>query len=132
MSGYFVLNFSKQFADAVERGEKRQTIRAERKDLRRPHKGQRLTLYTGMRTKSCRLLRVVTCTACLPVSINFRDSTIRVSGAPLRGSSLEDFAQMDGFESSAALFDWFRKAHAPKGSRVTLFVGWCCRWEIDR
>lgn len=34
-------------------GEKRQTIRANRKDGRDPKQGQPLMLYTGMRTKSC-------------------------------------------------------------------------------
>lgn len=49
-----LFNFQKQFADAVERGEKRQTIRARRKI--RPKIGQIAYLYTGARTKACRKL----------------------------------------------------------------------------
>ena len=48
------LNFKKEFADKVASGEKRQTIRALRKDGKNPRPGQKLYLYTGMRTKYCR------------------------------------------------------------------------------
>lgn len=49
-----LLGFKSIFADAVERGEKRQTIRAERK---RPIKvREKLYLYTGLGTKKCRKL----------------------------------------------------------------------------
>ena len=49
-------NFQKQFADAVERGEKRQTIRAPRRDGRHAKVGDKLQLYTGMRTKQCGMI----------------------------------------------------------------------------
>lgn len=49
-----MFNFKKQFADSVESGEKRQTIRARRKN--RPQVGQTAYLYTGARTKACRKL----------------------------------------------------------------------------
>ena len=52
------LNFRAEFADAVERGEKCQTIRAYRKDGRNPKPGDTLHLYTGMRTRACRRLAV--------------------------------------------------------------------------
>jgi hypothetical protein len=47
------LNFKKEFVEKIRSGEKRQTIRALRKDGRDPKKGDILYLYTGMRTKSC-------------------------------------------------------------------------------
>ena len=50
------LNFKKQFAEKVETGEKRQTVRAKRK--RAFVVGDKLYLYTGMRTKYCRKLAV--------------------------------------------------------------------------
>lgn len=50
-----LLNFQKQFADLIEAGTKRQTIRAARKY---PIKvGDKLYLYTGLRTKYCRKLK---------------------------------------------------------------------------
>ncbi len=62
-------NFRAQFAEDVESGRKTQTIRAERKDGRRPKVGDTLKLYTGMRTKACRLLAVGRCTAVVPITI---------------------------------------------------------------
>lgn len=52
----FLINFKQQFAEMVESGEKRQTIRRERKGHRQIGKGDHLKLYTGLRTKQCRLL----------------------------------------------------------------------------
>jgi hypothetical protein len=46
-------NFQKQFAPAVERGEKLCTIRR-----KAPKVGDKAYLYTGMRTKACRPLGV--------------------------------------------------------------------------
>ena len=63
------LNFKKQFADKVERGEKRQTIRALRADGRNPQPGQTLFLYTGMRTKSCRKLGEAVCSSVEQIDI---------------------------------------------------------------
>ena len=51
------LNFT-MFVDKVESGEKRQTIRAYRKDGRDPKPGDPLYLFTGMRTTACRRLVV--------------------------------------------------------------------------
>lgn len=49
-------NFAAQFAEAVETRKKRQTIRAPRKDNRHAKVGDKLQLYTGMRTTNCRKL----------------------------------------------------------------------------
>lgn len=50
-----LLNFELRFAGLIESGEKRQTIRAQRKY---PIKaGDKLYLYTGVRTKNCRKLK---------------------------------------------------------------------------
>lgn len=43
----FTLNFKKQFAPAVEAGTKRQTIRAPRKDGRKPSPGVRWNDWFG-------------------------------------------------------------------------------------
>lgn len=54
-------NFQPRFAPFVGSGEKPCTIRLPRKRPTVP--GDRLYLYTGQRTKACRLLRVETCLA---------------------------------------------------------------------
>lgn len=50
------LNFKAQFADDVEEGRKRRSVRAPRKDGRDLKKGDKLQLYTGMRQTGCRKL----------------------------------------------------------------------------
>ena len=68
------LNFQEQFAAAVESGEKRQTIRSERK---RPIKvGDTLYLYTGMRTKRCRKLGSAGCVGIEEIRINLISAVI--------------------------------------------------------
>jgi len=106
------VNFAKQFAEPVENGTKRQTIRRRRK---RPIRtGDRLALYTGMRTKNCRKLREAKCKHTFGVCI--RDGgvdTFRADGrwneAWWIGSpKADDFARKDGFRNARELVEWFR------------------------
>lgn len=114
------LNFQKQFAEEVEIGRKRQTIRAPRKDDR-PHcrVGGPLTLYTGMRTKACRKLGDAVCTARKHV---FMDGCrLFVDGESIRDD--DEFARRDGFENASAMYEWFGKTHGLP------FVGTLIEWE---
>ncbi|WP_150213004.1 hypothetical protein [Candidatus Tokpelaia sp.] len=76
-----VYNFKEQFADLVASGEKCQTIRRLGK---RSHAraGDRLQLYTGQRTKSCRKLGEAICTSVTPIKILI--GYIPTSGAYIR------------------------------------------------
>lgn len=114
-------NFKQQFAEAVESGRKTQTIRRPRK--RPPRPGDRLKLYTGQRTKSCRLLREVTCTQVLPIRLD-RDS-VRVSGTRLSETALTWLALADGFESGEQLLAFFERLY---GLPVELEL---IAWEVD-
>jgi len=69
-------NFKSQFAQPIESGRKRQTIRPRRKRPTRP--GDKLYLYMGMRTKACRKLAEVICTRVTPVDIP--QGAIRLGG----------------------------------------------------
>ena len=102
------LNFKKEFADAVESSEKTQTIR---KVWKRPIKtGDRLYLFTGMRTKKCRLLRKVWCYGVVPITID--ETIVCVDGAQYKGSvSMGYIAKKDGFDSVDAFLDFFRKQY---------------------
>jgi hypothetical protein len=101
-------NFKPQFAEAVERGSKCQTIRP---PGRRRHAvpGQMLQLYTGMRTPVCRLLRIAPCTISTGCSI-FGHMAV-VEGWRLLGNDLEIFARDDGFASWSEMMNWFREAY---------------------
>lgn len=117
------LNFQKQFAPLVESGEKRQTIRAYRKDGRDPKVGDRLYLYTGMRTKQCRKLGEAVCTASRGMFIQRNGLT---SDDPNIPADLDTFAASDGFKSFTAMRDWFHKTHGLP------FNGVLIRWgEIE-
>lgn len=121
----FVINFQKQFAPDVESGMKRQTIRANRKDGKRPQPGEHLRCYTGMRTKSCRRLLDATCLTVLPVQI-FEELpliAVVVGGRKLSMDEGIAFAKADGFESRAEFLGFFHETHGFP------FDGWMATWE---
>jgi len=98
------LNFAAEFAGAVERGEKTQTIRPYR---RRPIKpGDRLVLFTGQRTKKCRKLMETECRFTNNVEIT--EAAIVVGGWRYRPDLASRFARDDGFRSIEELRAWFR------------------------
>jgi len=106
-----LFNFQKQFAADVESGEKRQTIRARRKN--RPKVGQTAFLYTGARTKACRKLGKEPITVVTPVFIH--KSGVAVGsvciGEKHEKPALDGFAKNDGFESWNDMRSWFQKTH---------------------
>lgn len=105
-----LFNFKKQFAVDVENGKKRQTIRAKRKDGRNPHVGDKLYLYTGMRTKSCRKLGEAVCLSVEQIMIY--ESGIVIEGKWITTVKEElDFIKADGFNNVFDFFSFFNKEH---------------------
>ena len=98
-------NFKKQFAGDVERGAKNQTIRPKRK--RSTRSGDKLYLYTGMRTKQCRKLREAICISVEPIEI--LPASIRINGRILGVPEMWELAQADGFEKLGHFYDFFRE-----------------------
>lgn len=121
------LNFQARFAPLVEAGEKTQTIRARRKDGRDPKPGDRLYLYTGMRTKSCRKLATAECTSVKPIKVFRLGAVIDSDGHDdvRAGGAAESFASADGFESYAEMAGWFYRTHGLP------FNGLLIRWKIE-
>lgn len=116
------LNFQAQFADAVERGEKCQTIRAYRKDKRDPKTGDTLYLYTGMRTKSCRKIGEVECLGSAEIRIG--KGLLWVSDPRIKTNNpMNTFAKLDGFDNWDAMEAWFEETHGLP------FEGLLIRWE---
>mgnify|MGYP001768442570 CR=1 FL=1 len=110
------LNFQKQFADKVEKGEKRQTIR------KRPFQiGDKLYLYTGQRTKQCRKLGESVVKESYSIVIPNEDE-IYFDDCILIGIEKEQLARDDGFECVADMIDWFKKTHGLP------FVGYLIIW----
>ena len=115
-------NFQAQFADAVATGQKRQTIRAPRKDNRHAKPGDKLQLYTGMRSKSCRKLIDPD-----PTCFHVEELTIDRAGIHYTdgGESMtpEIVARRDGFNNFADMADWFEATHGLP------FCGFLIRWR---
>lgn len=124
------LNFQKQFAPDVEAGRKTNSIRAPRKDGRAHCKvGDRLKLYTGMRTKGCRLLGEGLVRAVSEIEINV--GHVRLVSGPQTVDmfgrvALDSFAREDGFENWPAMAGWFAQTHGLP------FHGFLIRWTFCR
>lgn len=122
------LNFQKQFAAAVESGEKRQTIRLVRKNPIK--RGDKLYLFTGQRTKWCRRLvvqravevirrfvkglplgHVVECKRVEEVAFG-RMEIDGHHGTWFQGPGyLKGIAKRDGFDTEEQMLVWFDKTH---------------------
>ena len=125
-------NFQSRFADAVQHGEKRQTIRAIGK-RRHAIPGQPIQLYTGMMHKTCQ--KLIT-----PDPICTDVQRVRIEKFPAKSKHDCDFFQMyldgkamfrhevrelavkDGFNSPEDFFQFFDKTHGMP------FEGVLIRW----
>lgn len=124
------LSFNSRFASLVESGRKTQTIRAPRK---RPIVvGDRLYLYTGMRTEACRKLGEGLVERVELIHLDRRGSSVgaehpnpmRGSGVWLTESALDRLARADGFAGRKELLDWFDETHGLP------FTGSLIRWRL--
>lgn len=98
------LNFKACFCELVETGTKTQTIRRKRKHPIRI--GDRLVLYTGMRTKQCRKLLEATCS--MEREIRITEGGVKIDGVSLPRVAVENLAQQDGFASVDQFRAFFR------------------------
>lgn len=125
------LNFQQEFADAITHNDKRQTVRALRKDGRLPAKaGDTLKLYTGMRIKACRPLGEATVTRVASVEIHATGMKMNGEWLPTTITCRDDptptdteFAVADGFSDFSEMADWFDDTHGLP------FVGNVIQWR---
>lgn len=105
-------NFRPQFAPLVESGAKRQTIRAPRKNGH-ARVGDKVHLYTGMRTKECRKIGEAHCWGSEAIWVT--SAGVHRIGCVYSISSdmdwLDDFARRDGFHTFAEMAAWFKETH---------------------
>ncbi len=121
-------SFKQQFVEPILSGRKAGTIRADGK-RRHVESGQTLQLYTGMRTRSCRLIAEAPCQAVDRIVIRFskdgHHDTVRVAQRPLmRGFALDAFALTDGFTGWAAMRAFWAENHPG----IERFEGVWIRW----
>lgn len=119
-------SFQKRFAPPILAGDKRQTIRGER--LRHARPGEVLQLYTGLRTKYCRLIGTATCQLESAISIQFAASRIVYAfGAGVTTvfpGGLDAFARSDGFADWDDMRAFWTKNH----HGLSVFTGRLIRW----
>lgn len=140
-------SFRKPFAPKIEDGSKHHTLRGPRR--RHAREGETLQLYTGMRTKACRLVATKTCTQVCGVRLDFgwREAPVVVfaiaelaslglgrpadgpGGAPCRVGPMapvvdvQAFARADGFPSFGAMARWWWTMH-----RTRRWNGFLVNW----
>lgn len=114
------ISFKKQFAEKVKTGEKRQTVRAYRKDGRDPKPGDMLYLYTGMRTKNCKKLKEVVCQHIKDVIID--KGMAYINSFPAVRFERDDFAKADGFNNFKEMEAFFSRVHGLPF--YGLLIGW--------
>ncbi|TIP13173.1 hypothetical protein [Mesorhizobium sp.] len=106
-------SFKQRFVAPIRAGTKRQTIRADRK--RHAYPGEQLQLYTGMRTRECKLIGRAFCFCVLPIVLIFDDDPSHEEGFIVQGggmfASIDAFAIADGFASWADLKAFWRENH---------------------
>lgn len=112
----------------IETGRKCQTIRAVGR-RRHARGGEELQLYTGMRTRQCRLIGRATCVACEPIEITFNPGAVKVpSTGAWRGlPKLDWFAQEDGFDDWAGMVAFWLAHHG-----LEPFTGLWITWKDFR
>jgi len=114
-------NFQQQFVPDIQSGKKTQTIRRRA----RAKAGDRLQLYTGMRTANCRKIVDPDPVCILTNYIHLQPGGITFGYASLFPSA-DEFARMDGFRDYADMHAWFTERY---GSPY--FVGALIRWKLS-
>lgn len=116
-------SFKAQFAEPIDLGTKGGTIRNPRK--RHAHAGEELQLYTGMRTRQCKLIARKTCISVGQVVLNFNTRLVHIYDVGQWESKrdLDAFAIFDGFRSWEDMRLFWSLTH-----NTDRFVGVHIRW----
>lgn len=130
-------SFKTRFAPPILAGTKRQTIRADRKRHARP--GEELQLYTGMRTRHCKLIGKAIVEKVIPVTLQMVERIPGRAGvegvtwyhptgpvfcSPLWAKEMNKFARDDGFKNWAEMKAFWAEAHPG----LDVFEGVLIQW----
>lgn len=118
-------SFKAHFAGPIRSGTKRQTLRNDRK--RHARVGETIQLYTGMRTKHCKLIGTALCLDTRLIRLDLEDGRVEFASgnAITELPNLDAFAQVDGFTDWRALMAFWAKEHpgVPQWSGVRISWG---------
>lgn len=118
-------SFKARFGPLIASRAKTQTVRSDRK--RHARAGETLQLFTGMRTRQCRLIGTATCQAVSPVRFDFNpgSESLELYGVQTRApADLDAFARRDGFADWAELKAFWAAEHPG----LSVFSGWLIEW----
>ena len=106
------------FIDKILSGEKRQTIRRNSPKWANVKVGDKLTLYTGLRTLHCRKLGEAVVESITPITLQSVSCWIEAH-TPLEDfllslSDVQDLAHRDGFESLRDFFLFFYNTYTER------------------
>lgn len=120
--------FKERFAEPILAGTKAQTIRPKGK-RRHARDGDTIQLYTGMRTKKCRLIATAPCVGVWPIHLWFAGHDRVMIGTMLvdlgTSAELDAFAVKDGFADWSAMKAFWLDVH----ETVDDFIGMLIRWR---
>lgn len=99
------------FIDKILSGDKRQTIRRASPKWANVKAGDKLTLYTGLRTKQCRKLGEAVVESIMLIKLDSGYITIHKPkwDFTLDSSQVRDFVKADGFDSVEDFWDFFKE-----------------------
>lgn len=121
-------SFKTRFVDPILSGRKQQTVRAVGR-RRHAWQGERLQLYTGMRTKACRLIGRATCNIVEDIRLRFgRSSGVWLGNVSILEVDRDVFAHADGFRDWAELAAFWEIEH-PRAYAEGVFNGVMIAWR---
>lgn len=120
------------FAGKIKSGEKRQTIRSASDKWANVKAGDRLTLYTGLRTKECRKLGEAVVESITPITLQsaagWVEANTQLGVFRLSSIDLQNLARRDGFENTRDFFAFFNRKY--DGDAFEFYViRWKDFWE---
>ena len=110
-------NFRPEFVEQIETGSKVQTIRA----TKRCEPGDRMQLYTGQRTRQCRMIAEKVCS--VTDYVHLAPDGITLGNVTKHPPTWDEFARLDGFADYGQMLTWFQRQY---GSAH--FIGTVHRW----
>lgn len=128
------LNFQETFVEPIRSRTKKHTIRA--RGVRTYKVGDKLVLYTGQRTKSCKKISVESVVAIYDVQMFLAEDSVsfdtEIGGLDenfcvIRNEKLDEFSVEDGFENWKALKSWFTEMWSGR----KIFTGQIIIWDKD-
>ena len=122
-------NFSPEFADVVESGRKCSTIRQSDKGAKI---GDTAYLYTGQRTKDCRLLGTATLISVVRIWIYHDSVSIERGCLVYQMHFLDIFARSDGFNNFEQMVNWLEKKYNIKSLSESPFIGYLHTWTLNK